>query len=396
MNRSLSICLNRLLNCFLLLVLLAGLSACGNTADQNSGEESRAISLHTELGGSAEGFKRACEPRQFSFPEDHGPHVGFRNEWWYITGNVTSEQSQVLGFHATFFRIANEADETTIESAIDENSAPSSWAASQFYMAHFAISSTDSDQVRAHERFARAAAGLAGAQTEPVRVWLDDWSLTETQRSTAHKPEWLLQLEEADDQLELLLTAQKPVILQGDSGYSQKSHDPCNASYYYSVTRMTAAGEVRVAGAQHNVSGTAWLDREWSSSALSENQQGWDWFALQLSDGRDLMYYQLRSRNGGRDPQSYAVEVGREGEKRILPLNQITLEVTRWWKSDSGSNYPVAGVLRRADTGEVIHYKPLIDNQELSLTIQYWEGAIQLTNGDGEPIGTGYLELTGY
>ncbi len=360
------------------------LCACKGASEQ---PVVQSISLHTELGGNADGFTRACGGREFRFPQDHGPHPEFRNEWWYVTGNLKDKKSQAFGFHATFFRIANRPYNT------DQ---PNSWAASQFYMAHFAITRHGGDQVRAHERFARAAAGLAGAQAEPFRVWLDDWSINATQQSRADKPEWLLKLGDGSDHLELVLTAQKPITLQGDQGYSQKSSDPCNASYYYSVSRMTASGSLSIDGQDHRVDGTAWLDREWSSSALADDQQGWDWFALQLDDGRDIMYYQLRNNNGDRDPQSYAAEIDRTGGRKILSLDDIDLEVTRWWQSDSGSRYPVAGQLRRTDTGEVIHYEPLIDNQELPLTVRYWEGAIMLSNADGESIGTGYLELTGY
>ena len=144
------------------------------------------------------------------------------------------------------------------------------------------------------------------------------------------------------------------------------------------------------------MTGTAWLDREWSSSALADNQVGWDWFALQLDDGRDIMLYQLRNADGSIDPFSYAVEIDQNGNKTVLPNAAIDIEVDQWWQSESGARYPVSGEIRRSDTNEVIRYQPLINDQELDLTVRYWEGAIVLRDAQDQAIGRGYLELTGY
>jgi predicted secreted hydrolase len=344
-------------------------------------DASSIVSLHTELGGDAGGYERACGPREFTFPADHGAHREFRNEWWYITGNVKSESTD-LGFHVTFFRVANQPEPADSESA---------WAASQFYMGHFAVTAAGQQKVRAHERFARAAAGLAGAEqrNSETTVWLDDWKLTHTASGA-----WALDVADGSEKISLTLTAEKPVVLQGEAGYSRKSADPCNASYYYSMPRLRAEGQISVAGKSYDVTGSAWLDREWSSSALAADQVGWDWFALQLDDGRDIMFYQLRNSDGSADPHSHAVEIDQSGDRRSIPVPELIID--HWWQSPNGGNYPVAGRLRRSDTGEVIVFEPLIENQELLLTVRYWEGAIRLRNESGEPVGRGYLELTGY
>lgn len=357
------------------------------------------VSLHTELGGSAEGYQRVCGSRELVFPQDHGAHPSFRNEWWYMTGNLTSEENTKFGFHITFFRIANRDNNNTKVSVSEQSSL---WATSEFYMAHFAITQEGTERTLAHERFARAAAGLAGAKVteEPseqqplVRVWLDDWQLLA--EDIDGELVWQLSLSEGTEKLELSLSALKPLILQGKEGYSQKSADPCNASRYYSLTRLQANGDVSVAGVNHRVTGSAWLDREWSSSALADDQVGWDWFALQLNDGREIMFYQLRKADGSTDPYSHAVEIDQLGVKTELPQNQISLEVDDWWQSASGAKYPVGGRIQRADNSETYFYRPLVRDQELDLTVRYWEGAIVLSNEAGEPIGHGYLELTGY
>jgi predicted secreted hydrolase len=381
--------------------LLAALSACSDTNTDIAAEP--AISLTTELGGSAEGYQRACNPREFTFPADHGAHPEYRNEWWYVTGNLNNESGQRFGFHATFFRIANQPETDAGADAWQSNS---NWAASQFYMGHFAISEEGAAKAAAHERFARAAAGLAGATAAPVKVWLDDWRLTGpslpvsvsgVDKSVASDTaQWQLIMASDTESVDLSLSPQKPPVLQGDQGLSVKSDGNCNASYYYSISRLQVSGEITNRGESHSVIGSAWLDREWSSSVLADHQVGWDWFALQLTDGRDLMIYQLRDKAGRPDTHSYAVEIDKTGKKKIIPFAQIDLNVERWWQSPSGARYPVAGRIHRADTNETIAYRPLIDNQELPLTVRYWEGAILLTDDSDESIGHGYLELTGY
>lgn len=380
---------------FILGVLLTYLTlvSCSTESEKKTDTQASGVSFHKELGGSAEGYERACGPREFVFPQDHGAHPSFRNEWWYITGNLQSDNATQFGFHATFFRVGNKGSKTIANASVS-----SSWAADEFYMAHFAITRQAAKKISAHERFGRAAAGLAGAVVkEPdneVKVWLDDWKLAA--KEVNGQLVWSLQLKEGSDALDLTLIADKPIVLQGSDGYSQKSADPCNSSYYYSMPRMQASGRVVAGDQSYHVNGSAWFDREWSSSALADDQVGWDWFALQMDDGRDIMFYQLRKANGKIDPYSHAVEVDSAGLTTEIPSEQLTLTVDRWWQSETSARYPVSGTIHRRDTGETIVYQPLIDDQELDLTVRYWEGAIKLTNTAGQPVGRGYLELTGY
>ena len=370
-------------------VLLA--LACGSERDRTL--QSRLSVLETLARADTAGYARAAAPRAFDFPADHGPHPEFRTEWWYVTGNLTSEDSsgRHFGFQLTIFRSAL---------APEEPSSPSAWATRQAYMAHFTVTDVAGGAFHAHERFARGAAGLAGAEAEPLRVWLGDWSIEGAMGSAEAFP---LRLRANADgiAIDLTLEAGKPPVLQGDRGLSQKGPEPGNASYYYSLTRMPARGTVVVDGDTVATSGSAWLDREWSTSALSGDQVGWDWFALQLDDGWDLMAYRLRLADGTADVFSDAVVVDPSGAPTRLRLGEdLALESTGTWTSPvDGAVYPSGWRIAIPSRGWDLDVEPRIPGQELDLSFRYWEGAVSVTGSgeNGDPVaGRGYVELTGY
>ncbi len=326
----------------------------------------------------AAGFERAIDVRAFRFPQDHGAHPTFATEWWYFTGNLNNR----FGYQLTLFRIALDAGQPT---------ADSDWRTRQMYMGHLAVSDIEDGRHYSAERFARAAVGLAGAEAEPFRVWLGPWSI----RSKGDEFFPLHLVADSDGfAIDLTLEAgSKPLVLQGDRGLSQKSATPGNASYYYSFTRLPTQGEIRIAEERHRVSGNSWFDREWSSSALAADQQGWDWFALQLDNGQDLMFYQLRDLQGVAQRFSSGILVDRDGSTQPLTLDNTRLTPVRYWQAADGTRYPVEWQLVSDALNLDLVVKAAFDNQEMPLTVRYWEGAVTVS---GSHRGVGYLELSGY
>jgi len=362
--------------------------ACGEP--EEAGTLVPRLSLVETLAGvDTAGYERALEPRDFEFPRDHGPHAGFRTEWWYVTGNLAAASGRDFGFQFTIFRNALRPDAPE---------SPSDWATNQAYMGHFALTDVEAGRFHAFERFARGAVGLAGAEGAPLRVWLEDWSLEATSPATFPLR---LRAEGEGVSLSLELGEGKPTVLQGDGGLSQKGAEPGNASYYYSRTRMPTTGTVVVGGDTLTVNGLSWLDREWSTSALAEGQVGWDWFALQLDDGWDLMIYQLRRVDGTADPLSDGVLVDPDGLR--VPLTwaeDVTMEPTGTWISPiDGTVYPSGWRITVPARGWDLSVVPRLEDQELDVSFRYWEGAVAV-QGTGEgarPVsGRGYVELTGY
>ncbi len=342
------------------------------------------IGVADALGGDdLEGFERATRVREFRFPEDHGPHDSFRNEWWYLTGNLEDENGNRYGFQVTFFRIALRPSVAA---------SPSAWRSNQVWMAHAALSDIGRTAHLAEERFARAGIGLAGAQAKPLRVWLEDWRLDEG----PDEDTWHLQLEAQNFALDIRLDSSGPIILQGNRGLSQKSAEPGNASYYYSIPRLPASGEITVNGIRTAVSGLAWFDREWSTSALGPEQEGWDWFSLQLHDGRNLMYYQLRKKGGGVDPHSSGSVSDNNGFIRALGADSIALEPVRFWHSE-GIDYPIEWRFQLLSEPTPWRIKALLEAQKMDLSVRYWEGAVEVIDEHtGIRLGLGYLEMAGY
>ncbi len=354
---------------------------------QSPPQPTRSVAVSSALGGDAAGYRRAYQPRPFDFPIDHGPHPEFRNEWWYVTGNLADITGRPFGYQLTIFRIALSPTGPPTDSP---------WRANQVYMGHFALTDVAGNRHYGFERFSRGALGLAGAQATPFRVWLEDWALTGVEPDVFPLR---LRAREGDIAVDLMLDAGKPVVLQGDRGLSQKSAEPGNASYYYSHTRMPTQGTVRVGGRSFMVSGASWLDREWSTSALGPDQSGWDWFALQLDDGRDLMFYRLRRKDGGTDPFSKGTLVGPDGQTRLLRWNAVELQPLGEWASPhTGDRYPAGWRLRLPAENLDLTVMPKVADQEMRLTVRYWEGAVT-ANGradDRTVSGQGYLEMTRY
>ncbi|MBM4414023.1 MAG: carotenoid 1,2-hydratase [Chloroflexi bacterium] len=335
------------------------------------------------------GFNKAIDPRVFSFPADHGPHDGYAVEWWYFTGNLTASDGRELGYQFTLFRSA-------IVPPTDETPAISAWRSEAAFMGHLAVTDVTGQRFFAYERFSREAVGLAGAQAAPFRVWLDDWQV---QSDDPAVQTMRLVATEGEIGLDLTLDSSQPPLLQGDAGLSQKSAGVGNASYYYSMTRMPTTGQMTIAGETYTVTGNSWMDREWSTSALADDQEGWDWFALHFADGSDMMIYHLRRTDGTSDPYSAGIYRGADGQVvRLKSADIVFVPQGSWQSPHTGGVYPAAWQIQIQPLDLTMTVTPALADQELQVTVRYWEGAVRI-QGEmaGAPIrGVGYLEMTGY
>ncbi len=367
-----------------ILIVCVLLAACEKAPEKD------AFDLNNALGGvAATGFARALAVRPFNFPTEHSAHPEFRNEWWYVTGNLSAQTGQRFGYQVTFFRTALTPQAPTGTSA---------WATNQVWMAHVALTDVAAGVHHHDQRLARGAAGLAGQTTQPFKVWLEDWQLLGTAQGDFP---WTIQVQTADFKLDLQLVPQKPVVLQGDRGLSQKSAAAGNASYYYSFTRLHTRGEIQLTAAPAaqslSVEGYSWLDREWSTSVLGAEQAGWDWFSLQLHSGEDLMLYRMRQHSGATDEHSAGKWVAADGQARALDFAQLTLKPLRYWQAADGREYPVAWELLLPERAQHWRIEALVDDQLMQTGITYWEGAVQVLDmADATPLGYGYLEMSGY
>jgi predicted secreted hydrolase len=372
---------------FFFVVCSLFLASCAGLGDPNTAEpRARLSAVQAASGSNRAGFAQVTAPRPFVFPRDHGSHPEYATEWLYYTGNLDAEDGRHFGFQLTFFRSALVSE--TLERASD-------WAATNIYMAHFTVTDVAGGQFRAFDRFSRGAAGLAGATGAPYRVWLDNWS------AEGSGPEGMamrLRAAQDDAAIDLALTSARAPMLQGDGGLSQKGTTPGNASYYYSLTRMATQGTIEIGGQRYAVHGLSWMDHEFGTSALEQGAAGWDWFGLQLGDGRDLAYARIRNADG-----SAGLALGglfaADGSKHDLAADEITLEVLGTWRSPrSGVEYPSSWRLRAPSVGIDLRITPWLADQELPLAVLYWEGAVKvLGTVDGRSsVGNGYVELTGY
>lgn len=341
-------------------------------------------------GPADDSFARAYEPIDFVFPADHGPHDEYVTEWWYYTGNLTDDDGGDYGYQLTFFRSAL---------APGQPQRPSDLAASQLYMAHFAVTSGPAQEHRAFDRFSRGAGGLAGATGDPLyAVWLEDW------RAEQIGPQSYRLTAQSDGPagpvaLDLTLSESRTPLLHGDRGLSQKGPEAGNASYYYSLVRMESVGTLTLDGKTTPVTGLSWMDHEFGTSALSGDAVGWDWFAVTLDNGAVLMFAQVRSASGQPQDIFEGTLSYPDGRQAAIYPDDFTLTPTGQWTSPAtGIEYPSGWQVSFPAYAIDLTIEPLIPDQEMTVAFVYYEGATTVRGTmEGETVsGRGYVELTGY
>ncbi|MCX6946669.1 MAG: carotenoid 1,2-hydratase [Verrucomicrobia bacterium] len=348
------------------------------------------LSLAASFLQSAEPWTRALTPWSWSFPRDHGAHPEFKTEWWYLTGNLDDEKGNPYGYELTFFRHGLQPKPTQPDSA---------WSIRDIYFAHLAITDVQSRRFIFSEKLSRGALGEVEISQQDMQVRIADSSLPRKSDSSfqmaASDPT-------AGSGLKLSATPLKPLTYQGEKGLSRKSATPGNASHYYSFTRLQTTGQLELGGKKIPVKGLSWFDHEFSTSALGEDQEGWDWFCLQFDSGEELMLYRMRNPGERTDPSSSGTWIPARGPSVPLKSADFTITPIDEWKTASGAIYPSGwniSVPSLQLSGEV---QPLLFDQELRLkrtsNIRYWEGACRFTGTrNGKAIsGRGYTELTGY
>ncbi|YCO01026.1 lipocalin-like domain-containing protein [Vibrio sp. VNB-15] len=326
-------------------------------------------------------FTPVAKGVEITFPSDHQSHPNFRHEWWYLTANLIDESGNPLGVQWTQFRFAA-APQTN-----EDQAKKTEWQTKQIFMAHSAV--TTSDKHYADEKWSRAQANLAGVETSPFRVYLDDWQWTSSTNDL-----FPAKLNANSDQFgySLTLTSDAPYQKQGEQGYSSKSGDGQVASYYYSQPFIDVSGEVTIDGEIQKVTGKGWIDREWSSQFLLDSQQGWDWFALRLNDETSLVVFQLRDSKTGEASYSHARWMHQDGEGINIAQNDISLKPIQLTQIE-GRDYPTEWQLSIPTRQIDLTISALNPNAKMPLSVPYWEGPVRI---EGSHLGTGYMELTGY
>lgn len=335
-----------------------------------------------QLSGPPE-FETVQAPREFSFPRDHGPHLDYRTEWWYYTGNLVAQGGERFGYQLTIFRRGLTPGGTRRES---------DFATNQIYFGHLALTNVDEGEHVALERFERGSAGLAGASGDPFAVFLGGWSIQSLDETGTQVR---LRASDVGFGLDLTLAATKPIVAHGEQGYSIKGGAEGNASYYLSFTNMQTQGSLQIGDRIFEVSGKSWFDHEWGTSALGAQATGWDWFGLQLDDGRELMLFHIRKGDDDGDEQiSGGTLVAPNGDARWMTADEFEISpITTWTSELTGTTYPSGWEITIPAEGLELIVEPHVKDQEMRLNLEYWEGAVRVS---GSVEGQGYVELTGY
>ena len=328
-------------------------------------------------------FRAAAPGYEYVFPRDHGSHPAYRTEWWYYTGHLRTESGRRFGFELTFFRVGIAQGETV-----------SRWDLHHLMPAHFAITDVEAKSFRYYEKMNRASPFTADAAEGRLDVFNEAWRAT-----TNRDGSWRLVAREGNDSIDLTLRSRKPPAVHGENGISVKALGAGYASHYYSMTALDVDGTVNGMKCE----GDAWMDHEFGSSVLRENQQGWDWFSIQLDNDTEIMLYVIRRKDGSADVTSSGSLVTSDGRVIHIARDQMRITPASKWKSPkSGATYPMGWRVELPPFSVVLTLTPLLESQELvtkgSTRVTYWEGAIDVSGSfGGTPVrGRGYVEMTGY
>ena len=333
-------------------------------------------------------YRTALPGYRYEFPRDHFSHPEFQTEWWYYTGNITAADGHRFGFELTFFRQAVSRD--------DSKSAD--WNVRDLYLAHLALSDLDGGAFYHAERTNRAGPGIAGVSEANGRIWNGNWQI-----------QWKgedQELAAMDERFSLRFTLhpEKPLVVHGENGISQKAEGAGRASHYISFTRLGVKGAIELGGKKFEVSGLAWMDHEFFTHQMEDDQTGWDWLSLQLEDHTEVMLFHIRRKDGSIDPFSAGTFVDVQGKATHLRAEDFVLQAggATWTSALTHANYPIQWKIAIPKLGIELEAKTPLESQEMTgktkLLPSYWEGAIRLAGRRGNVAlgGVGYLEMTGY
>ncbi len=347
------------------------------------------LGLALSAPGADVPYRLALPNYRFEFPRDYFNHPEFQTEWWYYTGNVRTAQGRRFGFELTFFR-----------RAVDRQPPANIWDLKDVWMAHLALSDMEGGRFLHTERFNRTGPGVAGADLKQARVWNGNWQAqwifdptieggsTQTLQGIADRFSF-----------ELSLKAEKPPVINGENGVSQKAPGAGRASHYVSLTRLATTGVIVLDGKRFSVEGSSWMDHEFFSHQMEAAQIGWDWFSLQLEDKSELMLFRLRRSGGSMDPYSAGTYVDSQGRPKHLAASDFTVTPGQTWTSGAtGGRYPVEWAIEVPSIGFKAAIRTPLVQQEITGATTYWEGAIDIdaTKLGRRLHGVGYLEMTGY
>ena len=366
-------------SCFSLILLSAMPAASGLLSSK---EEKPAAEARNQGG-----WREAEAGYRYEFPRDHAAHEDYAIEWWYYTGNLQAKDGRRFGYQLTFFRVG----------VTRQPANPSRWAVRDLYMTHFAVSDIEQKEFHSSDRMNRAGVGWAGAATGEYRVWNEDWS------ARLDGGVHVLGASSGDYRIDLRLTPAKPEVIHGENGISRKGPSAGNASHYYSLTRLETAGQLTVGGETFEVIGLSWMDHEFGTSFLEEEETGWDWFSIQLDDGRELMLFQIRRRDGQIDPSSSGTLIERDGRATPIRFGEFALAPGDVWRSPaSRAEYPTAWTIDLPQNQLKLTVRAAFADQEWrtaeSTGVTYWEGSVSVEGAaaGSRVSGRGYLEMTGY
>lgn len=329
-----------------------------------------------------EGYREVRPGDEVTLPEDLYYRPDYQVQWWYLTGHLVDEGGREFGYELTFFAVG-----------VDPKVHQSQFGLNTIFISHFAVSDIGGQRFTFDDESDRGAYGFAGAHEQRLAVWVGENRLEGSMSGITIKARG------EESRLDLSLVPRKPFILNGEKGYARKSEaSPLAASLYFSCTRLATEGVLRLGDQEYKVTGTSWFDRELASRDLDASALGWDWFALHLDGGQDVMLYRIRRADGKVGAYSSGTLVYGNGKSRHLKRDDFKItDLGHYTSKKTKARYPSQWRVVIPSEGINVTVVPRIEDQEFLAPYTtwnaYWEGACKV---DGSHRGRGYVEMTGY
>ncbi len=390
---------------------------------------------------SSRGYKAIPAKADFKIPENDAPQFDYQLGWHFIVGSCIGKNGKEYGVQFMFWQYSLLPLDIAEHFGLSE-------VENQIIELHLAVSEAGGKHYRSKPIIIAGTTGLIDFSNNPFNYTMGKNKIKSLKNDSTFPLQikgWGIDLDPdspSEIEVNITLTQTKEYLLQGKNGC-----DPCCGgvgTLYYSVPNLRVDPDtsiLRINEEEVKLSnGKFWYDHQWCNGMLPAGNPrvkvlriannmnkkppgGWDWFMAQFKDNRELTMASIHSnenkpfyeQTGPNPPGIMEVEASGKyvDEKNNSKKIKGTLKITEWIKSEKSQDpdlYPITKTWYPQkwefsfgeDVPEDIRnfmMIPIVSGGQSGFFangLHYSEGAVYLKDHEGNSIGRGFAESTGY